>query len=183
MFIGECYENGFIWNHILLVLRELLYCPKTDNKIILNRFSSDLIERYKLNKSSEEISVLLQKGVEHLGYYVDEEDETSDSRIEKLYAKISPSGHRFLTSSYLIGNALDYYHKALDMHNGGKAYKEMMTTLYFLEDDLHNDSCYLNFATEMYCINKGCIAKRIRNLKKLYCGTKSLTEITNYINE
>lgn len=183
MFIGECYENGFIWNHILLVLRELLYCPKTDNKIFLNRFSSDLIERYKLNKSAEEISMLLQKGVEHLGNYMDEEDETSDSRIEKLYAKISPSGHRFLTSSYLIGNALDYYHKALDMHNGGKAYKEMMTTLYFLEDDLHNDSCYLNFATEMYCINKGCIAKRIRNLKKLYCGTKSLTEITNYINE
>lgn len=183
MFIGECYENGFIWNHILLVLRELLYCPKTDNKIFLNRFSSDLIERYKLNKSAEDISMLLQKGVEHLGNYMDEEDETSDSRIEKLYAKISPSGHRFLTSSYLIGNALDYYHKALDMHNGGKAYKEMMTTLYFLEDDLHNDSCYLNFATEMYCINKGCIAKRIRNLKKLYCGTKSLTEITNYINE
>ena len=184
MFIGECYENGFIWNHILLVLREILYCPKTDNKIILHRFSSELIERYKLNKSVDEIFMLLEKAVEHLDYYTDEEDdETTNSRIEELYAKISPSGHRFLTSSYLIGNALDYYHKALDMHNGGKAYKEMMTTLYFLEDDLHNDSCYLNFATEMYCINKGSIEKRIHNLKKLYCGTKSLTEITNYINE
>lgn len=184
MFIGECYENGFIWNHILLVLREILYCPKTDNKTILHRFSSELIERYKLNKSVDEISMLLEKAVKHLGYYTDEEDdETTNRRIEELYAKISPSGHRFLTSSYLIGNALDYYHKALDMHNGGKAYKEMMTTLYFLEDDLHNDSCYLNFATEMYCINKGCIEKRIHNLKKLYCGTKSLTEITNYINE
>lgn len=184
MFIGECYENGFIWNHILLVLREILYCPKTDNKIILHRFSTELIERYKLNKSVDEISMLLEKAVKHLGYFADEEDdETTNSRIEELYAKISPSGHRFLTSSYLIGNALDYYHKALDMHNGGKAYKEMVTTLYFLEDDLHNDSCYLNFATEMYCINNGCIEKRIRNLKKLYCGTKSLTEITNYINE
>lgn len=184
MFIGECYENGFIWNHILLVLREILYCPKTDNKIILHRFSSELIDRYKLNKSVDEISMLLEKAVKHLDYYTNEEDdETTNSRIEELYAKISPSGHRFLTSSYLIGNALDYYHKALDMHNGGKAYKEMMTTLYFLEDDFHNDSCYLNFATEMYCINNGGIEKRIRNLKKLYCGTKSLIEITNYINE
>lgn len=190
MFIGECYENGFIWNHILIVLREILYCPKCkDNDEELKSFSASLIERYKLKNSIDDFVKLLKPYVSNLKCSSDEnnekgnENEDNNKRMEKVYAKISHNGRRILTSSYLIGNALDYYYKALDMHHGGKAYKELMTTLYFLEDDLHNDSCYLNFAIEMYCINKGCIEKRIHKLKKLYCGTKSLVEIANYINE
>ena len=53
------------------------------------------------------------------------------------------------------------------MHTCGKAYKEMMCTLYFLEDDLLNNSCYFKFATELYCLNKGYIQGKINKLEKI----------------
>lgn len=69
------------------------------------------------------------------------------------------------------------------MHTCGKAYKEMMCTLYFLEDDLLNNSCYFKFATELYCLNKGYIQGKINKLEKKYYCNKALFNIDNYLND
>ena len=58
----------------------------------------------------------------------------------------------------------------------------MITTLFFLEDDLRNDSCYMNFATEMFLLNTGYIQDRVKILEKYYLKSKELFEIENYIN-
>lgn len=69
------------------------------------------------------------------------------------------------------------------MHTCGKAYKEMMCTLYFLEDDLLNNSCYFKFATELYCLNKGYIQGKINKLEKNYYCNKAFFNIDNYLND
>ncbi len=53
------------------------------------------------------------------------------------------------------------------MHTCGKAYKEMMSSLSFLEDNLFNNSCYFKFATELYCLNNGYIQGKINKLEKI----------------
>lgn len=62
----------------------------------------------------------------------------------------------------------DFQDKAVyKMHTCGKAYKEMMSSLSFLEDNLFNNSCYFKFATELYCLNNGYIQGKINKLEKI----------------
>lgn len=186
MYIGECYEREFVWNHLLIVLREILYYMQSNDK---QAFMKDFQQRYKHKFDELQISSMfahievLIGGCNTYRELLTKQKETGKSPVEIIYDKICPSSHRYLTSSYLIGNAVDYYHKAVEMHTGGKAYKEMASTLYFLEDDLFNNSCYFKFATELYCLNNGYIQDKINMLEKTYYRNKALFNIDNYLND
>lgn len=186
MYIGECYEREFVWNHLLIVMREILYYMQSNDK---QAFMKDFQQRYKHKFDEALISSMfahvemLIGGCNTYRELLAKQKETGKSPVEIIYDKICPSSHRYLTSSYLIGNAVDYYHKAVEMHTGGKAYKEMVSTLYFLEDDLFNNSCYFKFATELYCLNNGYIQEKIDMLEKTYYRNKALFNIDNYLND
>lgn len=179
-YIAETYEKGFVWNHLLISLREIFSYVKSEDK---DEWMDGLMKRYHYKLDKSEIETVL-KDIEALIRKTDVwyDRISKEDVIDVMYNKICPSSHRYLTSSYLIGNALDFYHRAIQMHTSGKAYKEMITTLFFLEDDLRNDSCYLNFATEMFLLNTGYIQDRIKILEKYYLKSKELFEIENYIN-
>ena len=181
MYIGECYEREFVWNHLLISLREVLYFADSKDK---NHFITGFQKRYKYKfdeKTVQAVFAHISKYITNLPTWY-EWKALSESPVEIVYDKICPSSHRYLTSTYLIGNAVDYYHKAVEMHTGGKTYKEMMSTLYFLEDDLFNNSCYFKFALELYCLNNGHIQKKIDSLERSYYRNKGLFEINNYLN-
>lgn len=186
MYIGECYEREFVWNHILIVLREVLYYMQSKDKLA---FINGFQQRYKYKFDESRISYLfshIEKFVKDCDTYKEllaKQENTGKDPVESIYDKVCPSSHRYLTSSYLIGNAVDFYHKAVEMHTCGKAYKEMMSTLYFLEDDLFNNSCYFKFATELYCLNNGYIQGKINKLEKTYYCNKALFNIDNYLND
>lgn len=186
MYIGECYEREFVWNHILIVLREVLYYMQSKDKLA---FINGFQQRYKYKFDESRISYLfshIEKFVKDCGTYKEllaKQENTGKDPVESIYDKVCPSSHRYLTSSYLIGNAVDFYHKAVEMHTCGKGYKEMMSTLYFLEDDLFNNSCYFKFATELYCLNNGYIQGKINKLEKTYYCNKALFNIDNYLND
>lgn len=179
-YIAETYEKGFVWNHLLINLREIFSYVKSEDK---DEWMDSLMKRYHYKLDKSEIEKVLED-IEGLIRKTDVwyDRISKEDVIDDMYNKICPSSHRYLTSSYLIGNALDFYHRAIQMHTSGKAYKEMITTLFFLEDDLRNDSCYMNFATEMFLLNTGYIQDRIKILKKYYLKSKELFEIENYIN-
>lgn len=181
MYIGECYEREFVWNHLLISLREVLYFADSKDK---NHFITGFQKRYKYKfdeKTVQAVFAHISKYITYLSTWY-EWKTLPESPVEIVYDKICPSSHRYLTSTYLIGNAVDYYHKAVEMHTGGKTYKEMMSTLYFLEDDLFNNSCYFKFALELYCLNNGHIQKKIDSLERSYYRNKGLFEINNYLN-
>lgn len=186
MYIGECYEREFVWNHLLIVLREVLYYMQSKDK---RAFMNDFQQRYKYKFDESRVSFLfshIEQLVEVCGTYKEllaKQEKTGKDPVESIYDKVCPSSHRYLTSSYLIGNAVDFYHKAVEMHTCGKAYKEMMSTLYFLEDDLFNNSCYFKFATELYCLNNGYIQGKINKLEKTYYCNKALFNIDNYLSD
>lgn len=180
MYIGECYEREFVWNHLLISLREILYYAESKD---INHFIAGFQKRFRYKFDENKIQNLfanLAKYITSLPTWY-EWKQLSESPVEIIYDKICPSSHRYLTSTYLIGNAVDYYHKAVEMHTGGKTYKEMMSTLYFLEDDLFNNSCYFKFALELYCLNNGHIQKKIDSLERSYYRNKGLFDINNYL--
>lgn len=102
-FIAECYEKVYIWNHILLAIRDIIICPKTVMTDKIKSFSNDFIRRYKLDVDKNDAFIIFRNMVNHLGIILDKDiydDEYFAQKVENLYAKISPNGHRFLTSSY-----------------------------------------------------------------------------------
>lgn len=181
MYIGECYEREFVWNHLLISLREVLYFADSKDK---NHFITGFQKRYKYKFDEKTVQAVFAHISKYITYLPTwhEWKALSESPVEIVYDKICPSSHRYLTSTYLIGNAVDCYHKAVEMHTGGKTYKEMMSTLYFLEDDLFNNSCYFKFALELYCLNNGHLQKKIDSLERSYYRNKGLFEINNYLN-
>ncbi len=59
----------------------------------------------------------------------------------------------------------------------------MMTTLFFLEDDLQNDSNYMNLAIERFLINHGYVQDRMNQLKAHGIRKTSLLSIDNYVKQ
>lgn len=182
MYIGECYEREFVWNHLLISLREVLYFADCKDK---KHFIAGFQKRYKNMFDEKTVSDVFA----HISRYITtlptwyEWNKQHENPVEIVYDKICPSSHRYLTSTYLIGNAVDYYHKAVEMHIGGKTYKDMVSTLYFLEDDLFNNSCYFKLALELYCLNNGHIQKKIDTLEKSFYRNKGLFDVENYLND
>ena len=186
-FIGEIFNKSFHWNHILICIREIIGFTEHGNT---QGYRTDFVKRYDLNRDTFDFRrvVLALEDCSNFLLKLRSWREYSYkglSRIETIYQKINPGGNynHFLTSSYLTGNAIDRYSRAIEMHNSGKTYKEMMTTLFFLEDDLHNDSNYLNLAVERFLINHGVVQRELQFLKNYTVRESSLLKIDNYVKQ
>ncbi|MDE7111644.1 MAG: hypothetical protein K2O38_07055 [Muribaculaceae bacterium] len=177
-FIGEIYEKTFYWNHILICWREMFEFTESDDK---EWFISNMKERNYIYKA--DIASPLKACGDFLKHLKAWQNYTQkeDSRVSTIYEKVCPNTNYYLTSTYLTSNAIDFYNRSLEMHYAGKSYKEMMTTLFFLEDDLHNDSNYMNFASEMFLINADYITKRIESVNSYSLSQSHLLEIFNYV--
>lgn len=183
-FIGQIYEKTFNWGHILICIREIY--EYTESKYKRKVYMDDFARRYATKDFSFpkiEIYGYLVHSYELLSKseFWKNYDKKNDSKVESIYYKVCPSSNNYLTSSYLTGNAIDYYNRALEMHTSGKSYKEMMTTLFFLEDELHNDTNFMNFASELYLINQGFVKQHIEQLSNYTLKESNLLEIKNYV--
>lgn len=175
-YIGSTYEKLSIWNHLLIVFREVLSYVKSKDKT--NSINS-LVERYKLSEND------LRPPLDSITSILENVQESKGDLEELIYNRIRPNNDRYVVYTYLVGNALNYYNHSIEMHTSGKTYKEMMTTLYFLEDDLRNDSCYLNYAIELFYLNSKYIEQRIEILNNYYTTKhgKRFFNINNYIKD
>lgn len=187
-FIGEIYKKAFCWNLVLICLREI-YEYADDNSTVGNKdgFIENMNNRYKFSAQmkSGEFDDTFKELYKYLNSLESWKSYCSSdiSKVESIYQKINPSSGNLLVSSYLAGMAVDRYSKAIEMHTSGKAYKEMMATLFFLEDDLQNDSNYMNLAIERFLINHGVIQKRMNQLQKYTLKVSSLLVVDNYVKQ
>ena len=61
--------------------------------------------------------------------------------------------------------ALQNYYSAIEMHNGGTAYKNGLQNLYYLDDDFDNSLSHFCASLERFRINSGLIRGRIQKIK------------------
>lgn len=110
----------------------------------------------------------------------------SDERVKTQFdeysrQRINNNDMEHLFLAYNAEQAIQYYENAKEMHNEGRCYKENILTLYFLDDDLNNDSIQQNMALERYLINTGNISARIRMLQGLLKSSR-LFDNRSYLN-
>jgi len=71
------------------------------------------------------------------------------------------------------------FKRSIEMHHEGGAYKELMSNMYFLEDNLSNNTFQFYFAIERYYNNCGWLNKMVKRLKKVR-GASSFLDIDKY---
>lgn len=112
----------------------------------------------------------------------------------KVYKKRENLAYRFFTDilkdmgksniHYTLNNysaemAIKCYRRAFEMHKEGKAYKEMISKMYYLDDDLKNDTIQFDSAVERYKINNDYIYERIEMILQSF-KTSSLYNIERF---
>lgn len=105
-------------------------------------------------------------------------DNVSDRFFESILSVIDKPNIHYTLSNYSVEMALKAYRSAIEVHREGKAYKDMISKMYYLDDDLKNDTVQFDLAIERFKINNDYIERRIKELMKF--GMNSLYDIENF---
>ena len=87
-----------------------------------------------------------------------------------------------LFSNVAADMSIKYYKMAKDVNNEGASYKNMITVMYVLDDDLHNDTCQANLADERYLWHCGYIDRNRDMLYRLY-ENSNVNQLSSFENE
>ena len=104
-------------------------------------------------------------------------------RYSKLFANVrhemDDSTIHHIYTNYSAEMAIKYYKAARGINSEGIEYKEMISNMFVLDDDLKNDTCQSNLADERYLLNSGIIASKYDWIQYIYEGS-SINELENY---
>lgn len=78
----------------------------------------------------------------------------------------------YLESKSHYEAALQYYYKVIQLHSGGKTYREKVHEIYMLEDDYNDMTAHYTIASERLRINTGAIKNKIDFLNKKITDSK-----------
>lgn len=177
-FLGEISENLLQWNFAFEILY-LVYIAvdHSDNEPELFN-GRTLLKRYNKQKKPQlyQDFDLLKNAMANLTT-----DRNLSTKFKNLVRKgISQDRLQHLINNYQLESAIRSYSRAIEMHTEGKAYKEMIQTLYFLDDDLNNDTYQQHISIERYFINAGFIDDKIKYLKEK-SGLSPIYELNSYL--
>ena len=85
---------------------------------------------------------------------------------------------QYTYTNYSGEMALVSYRSAKEQHREGRAYKDMISRMYYIDDELKNDTVQFDLAVERFKINSDYIDNRISDL--MGSLTESLYDIENF---
>jgi hypothetical protein len=187
-FIAETYNELWEWSRLYELLYDMylykLYKNRNDNdnmqKIIDSLHRSFFVEPMPTKQS-------IKNTIERCLPYV-RDDESLINRYGRLKSRIfmklrhnvdDATIHQFI-SNYSAEMAIKYYRIIKEIHTEGLAYKNMINDFFLLDDDLHNDTCQFNLASERYYLNSGYHETKNDRLEKLYKNS-GVFRIKNYM--
>ena len=115
-------------------------------------------------------------------YKKQKEPLDSERFFNETTHEISKAQANYTFAKYSLAMAKESYERALQMHHEGKAYKDMISQMYYLDDDLKNDTIQISTAIERYKINNGYIQEQLTKIQGII-GDAPMYEIDNYANE
>lgn len=99
-------------------------------------------------------------------------------RVKDATRKSNPANAHL---SFLAENAIHYFTKARQMHFQGKSYQETIRNLFFLDDDLNNDTLQFHIALERFNIASEALRNAEQELKNRYSNNPAYY-IDEYFN-
>jgi hypothetical protein len=156
---------------------------------LIDKIKSFHDDRLKEDKEYGQKNVKLLDGIKeiiHKEMKIEKKDKESQSYSEKFFKKFMEhidraDVHNNITN-YHAEMALKKFRRASEMHREGSAYQEMISNVYFLEDDLNNNTYQFYFAIERYYNNCGYLNEIIKTLKSI-CQVSTLLKMEKYVGE
>ena len=105
----------------------------------------------------------------------------SDRFFASVLQEINKPNIQYTLTNYSGEMALKSYRMAKELHREGRAYKEMIAKMYFLDDDLKNDTIQFDLALERFKINSGLIDKRIGEIMQFF--SNSIYDIESFCTD
>lgn len=182
-YIAEIYRMMFTWTQIFKFVYFAYEYMDAKNEVkdkILASLNAFITSRHRSMEKDlspmeekanrEEIRRVLEQCINEIGKEIVFSDYGSlgTEFYNHILSVIEPTNLRYIISNYPAEMALLYYNKAIEMHTEGNAYKEMISGMYYLDDDLQNDTEQFHMALERYMINCGYIKCMEKSLKNIY---------------
>lgn len=183
-FIASVYENLWVWSKYYEVMYNMyLYYGYylSGNEVGMKSMTRYYPDWYKYEAKrklmNESASILKSNNVickDDFGY-----------RYSKLFMNIrhdmddSTIHHVFL--NYSAEMAIKYYRAARGINSEGQEYKNMINSMYILDDDLRNDTSQSNLADERYLLNCGIINNKRLIMQRLN-GDSRANKLESYEN-
>lgn len=182
-YIAGIYRMMFTWTQLFKFVYFAYEYMDAENEVkekILNSLNAFITSRHKSMENEltpmevginrMEIRKILELCIKEIGKEITPSDYggLGTEFYNHILSVIEPTNLRYIISNYPAEMALLYYNKAVEMHTEGNAYKEMISGLYYLDDDLQNDTEQFYMALERYMINCGYIDCMEKSLKNIY---------------
>ncbi|MCD4698811.1 MAG: ATP-binding protein [Bacteroidales bacterium] len=180
--IAEEYNNNTSFMKIPIIIRQKEIVEKRISNI--NKYNKKLKtpDKRKINNLIKSIKDIVNKFNEKKNNENSEFIKNMDrnSIINKLEELIEEEDLSFITGNYQAEQAFREYYAILGSHNEGKAYKNLIMNMYYLNDDFNDSFFHFSIAAERYRINTGQIKKNIDELKIQYASSR-VYEYENYL--
>jgi hypothetical protein len=177
-FIATVYSDLWEWSKYY----ELLYNAYFYYRHFLARNveAMDKMKRYTSNKDT--LNALAEKmrakdivckddfGYRYSKLNMSLRHDVDDATIHHIYI------------SYSAEMAIKYYRAVRSINTEGQEYKNLINTMYILDDDLRNDTCQSNLADERYLLNSNLINGMRMSMQGIYKRTRTnlIESIENY---
>ena len=182
-YIADTYQMMFEWTQVFKFLYSLYEYMESGEEVrgkIVNSLVFFITSRH-ISMEDEDPLQDKQRNLEELRQVVGDcatiikaacgrSDTETRSTVfyNQVLAAIDRTNLRYIISNYSAEMALEYYRKAKETHTEGNAYKEMISNMYYLDDDLQNDTSQYHIALERYMLKCGYIDRRAKSLKEVY---------------
>ena len=181
-FYGEIYQMAYEWHmlfdELFLAYKYFENLPNADS--VEHSTYKKLIKVFENIDKNEEYNMV----VEFFKSKKKEQNEPLDSErfFNETTHEISKAQANYTFAKYSLVMAKESYERALQMHHEGKAYKDMISQMYYLDDDLKNDTIQFSTAIERYKINNEYIQEQLTKIQEII-GDAPMYDINNYANE
>ena len=108
-------------------------------------------------------------------------NNVSDRFFESVISTIDKPNIHYTLSNYSMEMALKSYRSTIEIHREGKEYRNMISKMHYLDDDLKNDTVQFDLAVERFKINNGFIKMKIIDLMRF--GSNSLYDMERYCTD
>lgn len=182
-FYGEIYQMVYEWHmlfdELFLAYKFFENRPEVDS--VGHSTYKKLIKVFNdLDKAGREYSMV----VEFFRNKNEIQKEPLDSErfFNETTHEISKAQANYTFAKYSLAMAKESYERALQMHHEGKAYRDMISQMYYLDDDLKNDTIQFSTAIERYKINNEYIQEQLAKIQGII-GDAPMYKIDHYANE
>ena len=153
-FYYRCYNEGndMGMKKVVGMLEQMAEMKSGDDKKEFEKVISDCADAMQ----SGGVTNCDDFGYRYSKLFMNLRHEMDDATIHHIY------------TNYSAEMAIKYYRAARGINSEGAEYKNLIYSMYVLDDDLRNDTCQSNLADERYLINSGVVDLKRKQLQKMY---------------